>query len=514
MGNRVSIKDNRKYEEDYFSDIKSLKDEILDKSLKELKKKGIFVFPEVIGDSEDLDGKQKILYKEGNFYHAGNLMGFIGKEGIKGELLSIHSRFGDEENDYFFHYLLDKVLNFNILELPTETNQDLRLFDLLLFIFPFFLKKALRKGIYKEYVRNEYNSMNMRGTLDIARHIKNNTPFVGKVAYSRREFSYDNNTTELIRHTIEYIKGKPYGKKILSKVQDEVNQIVETTSRYEFFDRAKVIHENKKKTIKNAYFHEYRDLQRLCLMILQHRKHQFGDGKQLINGVLFDGAWLWEEYTNIIINEKEENYHHPKNKGKKGEKNGQNLFYKYYSDDEELRKAQRIYPDFISKGKTNRVVADAKYRPFKNIKRDDYFQILTYMFRFDAKTGFFFYPEDETKEEENARDKDITLSLAKGSTFDDEGVSERDDKIVVIKHGLVIPQNAKSYEDFKQKMQASEREFLRGIQTGHSCDKQSQYADSIRDKEKEQKTISYVSVVDIERVAERKQAFISRPKRF
>ena len=66
----------------------------------------------------------------------------------------------------------------------------------------------MRKGIYKIYVRNEYNDSNVKGTIDINRHIKMNTPFLGNISYSQREFSYENYVIQLIRHTIEFIKRK------------------------------------------------------------------------------------------------------------------------------------------------------------------------------------------------------------------------------------------------------------------------------------------------------------------
>lgn len=40
-----------------------------------------------------------------------------------------------------------------------------------------------------------------------------------------------------------------------------------------------------------------------------------------------------------------------------------------------------------------RVIAGAKYKPIDNIYSKDYLQLLAYMFRFDAKTGYYLYPE-------------------------------------------------------------------------------------------------------------------------
>lgn len=95
-----------------------------------------------------------------------------------------------------------------------------------LFLFPYYLKKAMRKGLFKKYIRRRYNDGNVKGTIDISRHIKQNTPFVGNIAYIQREFSFDNSLMELVRHTIEFIKRKPYGNKLLIKVKDEVKLVI------------------------------------------------------------------------------------------------------------------------------------------------------------------------------------------------------------------------------------------------------------------------------------------------
>ena len=143
-----------------------------------------------------------ILQTVNDTFRSGNVMGFLG---CGDERLIIESRFCGESEDYFFQYLLDRVLDFpNIVDLEADANQDNRLFNFLLFLFPYYLKTAMRKGPFKKYIQCQYNDGNVKGTIDIARHIKWNTPFVGNVAYSQREFSYDNSLMELVRHTIEW----------------------------------------------------------------------------------------------------------------------------------------------------------------------------------------------------------------------------------------------------------------------------------------------------------------------
>ena len=429
----LKIKDNQLKKQDAFSEIANVTSKIADKTLEQLEREGVFVFPEIIRDAEDITKDQMILQRKNDSYRSGNVMGFLG---CGDERLIIESRFSGEDVDYFFQYLLDRVLDFpNIVDLKSDADQDNRLFNLLLFLFPYYLKKAMRKGLFKKYIRHRYNDGNVKGSIDVARHITKNTPFTGNVAYSQRELSYDNPLMELIRHTIEFIKRKPYGNKLLIKVKDEVKLVIEATPGYEFYDRQKIVEENKKNAIRHAYFREYFALQHLCILILQHQKHQIGSGSRQIYGILFDGAWIWEEYVNSLI---DDIFYHPMNKGSKG---AQRLFGGNIG---------LIYPDFISRDNKTRIIADAKYKPIDNIGNRDYLQVLAYMFRFDAKVGYYLYPEAEGID-------DLRLWMNRGSTYE-EDVAPRDD-ISVTKHGLKIPVNADSYEAFVLGMKASEWEF-------------------------------------------------------
>ena len=72
------------------------------------------------------------------------------------------------------------------------------------------------------------------------------------------------------------------------------------------------------------------------------------------------------------------------------------------------------------------------------------------MFRFDAKKGFYFYPEAENIE-------GLQLWMNKGSTYENN-VEPRND-ICVNKHGLKIPSHADGYIDFVTRMNTYEEEF-------------------------------------------------------
>ena len=424
------VKDNTTYITSRFSCNQCIVSNILNKSLNQLDAEGLFIFPEAIKKVEDLTRDQMILQEFNGKYRTGNVMGFIG---YGKERLIIQSRFCNDKEDYFLSYLLERVLNIpNIVSLDADTSSDKRLLNFLLFIFPKYLENAIRKGFYKQYIHKKYNDTNIKGKIDIPRHLTKNTPFIGSIAYSQRLFSYDNILMELIRHTIEFIKSKSYGSIILSDIKEELKLIVNATQSYRTCDRQKIIEQNKKNPIRHAYFREYSALQRLCILILKSEKHDIGSGIQNSYGILFDGAWLWEEYINILLSS---HFYHPKNKSKFG---AQQLF----SDGKGL-----IYPDFISKSTAPRLIVDAKYKPIENIRGRDYLQVLAYMYRFDASKGYYIYPDSEGQ-------VPLVLNLNKGSTYENN-VSARDD-VNIIKVGFKIPNKSADYDDFKMQIHESE----------------------------------------------------------
>lgn len=434
---QFKIKDNSTVRKEYFSDISGVITSIADKTFEQLEKEGVFVFPEMLQEADDITKEQMVLQSVNDSFRTGNVMGYIGKGD---ERLEITSRFSVGEHDFFLQYLLERVLDIpNIVNLETGANSENRFLGLFVFLFPHYLRKAARKGIFKTYIQNSYNDANVKGVIDVPRHIKYNMPFVGKIAYKQREYSNDNFLMELIRHTIEFIKQKNYGSRILSQVKDEVKMVVEATPAYTLHDKRKIININKKNTVGHAFYQEYRALQQLCILILQNEKHQMGTGTQRIYGILFDGAWLWEEYMNFLV---EDIFYHPMNKAKMGV---QYLF---------ADKKGKIYPDFISKNENNRVIADAKYKPVDNIGNKDYLQLLAYMFRFDAKCGLYLYPE--------IHDVDISqMWVNQGSSYE-KNVEPRKD-IFVKKYGLKVSNSADSYEDYVSKIKESEKTFKIGI---------------------------------------------------
>ena len=419
--------------EEFITEYPKISQVLLDRTLDNLSQEdSIFIFPNDLKNSPDLDKEQKILETVNQKIKTGNVIGFLG---YGQERLTISSRFSSKSDDYFLHYLLQKVLNINLTSLDVGLSREERLYQLLIYLFPKYLEAAMRKGLYKEYQRFFHNDSHVKGVVDVGNHLKKNLPFTGNIAYTTREFTYDNPIMQLIRHTIEYIKNqKSIGQGVLDNLltsRENVAEIVRVTPSYKIADRAKIIRLNQTKPLRHAYFREYRKLQELCLMILNREKHGFGYQEQKIHGILFDVAWLWEEYVHTLL---PKDFIHPRNKEKKG---GISVF---------SGGKRKVFPDFYHK--ELKIILDAKYKKLelteKGINRDDLFQLISYAYILQAeKAGLIFPSIDQTVSSEIGKVEGYGVLLKKWS--------------------IQIPQKTSSYSEFYEMIGMSEKIFQNNI---------------------------------------------------
>lgn len=422
---RITDNQHRIAKEDFVAEYPKLSQALLDRTLDNLSiEDSIFIFPNDLKNSSDLERDQKIFETFNQEVKTGNVIGFLG---CGQERLTISSRFSDESNDHFLHYLLQKVLNINLTSLDVGLSPEDKLYQLLVYLFPKYLQAALRKGLYKEYQRFFHNDIHVKGVIDVGNHLKRNVPFMGNVAYTTREFTYDNPLMQLIRHTIEYIKIQKSFGALLDSNRENMAEIVRVTPSYKLADRAKIIRMNKTKSIRHAYFREYRKLQELCLMILNREKHGLRYQEQKIHGILFDVAWLWEEYVYTLL---PKYFVHPRNKDKT---DGISVF--------SVGK-RKVYPDFYDRER--KTVLDAKYKKLefteRGINREDLFQLISYSYILEAEKAGLIFPSME---------QSVNSEIGKLAGYGAQ----------LKKWSIQIPQNASSYNEFCKMMENSEENF-------------------------------------------------------
>lgn len=422
---RITDNQYRIAKEDFVAEYPNLSQALLDRTLDNLSREDrIFIFPNDLKNSSDLERDQKIFETFNQEIKTGNVIGFLG---YGKERLTIASRFSDESNDHFLHYLLQKVLNINLTSLDVGLSPEDKFYQLLIYLFPKYLQAALRKGLYKEYQQFFHNDSHVKGVVDVGNHLKKNLPFTGNIAYTTREFTYDNPLMQLIRHTIEYIKTQKSFGALLDSNRENITEITRATPAYKLADRAKIIRMNKIKPIRHAYFREYRKLQELCLMILSREKHGLGPQSQRVHGILFDVAWLWEEYVYTLL---PKCFVHPRNKDKT---DGISVF--------SVGK-RKVYPDFYDRER--KIVLDAKYKKLefieKGINREDLFQLISYSYILKAEKAGLIFPSME---------QSINSEIGEVAGYGAQ----------LKKWSIQIPQNASSYNEFCKMMENSEENF-------------------------------------------------------
>lgn len=358
--------------------------ELSELTLEQLQEAGVSIFPspssedEAEGYKRGLTRNDCILRlsegdKQGYQIQTNNLVGFVSYQGTS---ITIRSRFAKKDgNDFFLHYLMLKTLRLSTIDLPMPVSDSESILNLLLLLFPSYLTRAVSQGVFKQYQRFHYNDFRPKGTIDIARHIKCNVPFRGKIAYNTREQSYDNPVTQLVRHTIEVIRNKPgYGSLLTvnPEVAAAVRQIELATRSFVRKDLVSVVNANHR-PCSHPLLTEYLPLQQLCLKILRNEDEglRFTTTDDDVYGVLFDVAYLWEEYLATFLEPL--GIEHPRNREREG--------VIYTAKD----KLFANYPDFYRKASDEPsadLVLDAKYKPYESYQpsKEDIFQLLRYMY--------------------------------------------------------------------------------------------------------------------------------------
>ena len=242
---------------------------------------------------------------------------------------------------------------------------------------------------------------------------------------------------QLVRHTIEFIRlSTKNGRRILNSselTKQNVSAVTLATPSYNRGNKRKVIIANKNTPVRHAYYTEYLALQKLCLMILTHRRHSFGENRKNIYGILFDVAWLWEEYLNTLL---KDNFIHPRNKQSK---EGISLF---------ADRIRTVYPDFYNQDSD--AVIDAKYKKLeytaKGINREDLYQIISYSYILKSKKAGVVYPSTSETE------------YKKVGTLSGYGAD-------IFKQSIHIPQQVDSYREFDLLIKKSEYKFKKEIES-------------------------------------------------
>lgn len=278
--------------------------------------------------------------------------------------LEIISRFDNKQHAYFVATLLTYGITDMNDDHVYESQDDI--FDFLLIDqLRMRLKEAAKKGYYKTYRRFERNDDHVKGTIDIARHIRLNLGQQnGKLAYSYRENSVDNSLNALILAAYRAIKVK-YPDLVEQKIDldPELNGFLSELRHKTTISAspAKLISEQNT-PISHPYFQEYEEVRRICLRILREESISiFNSENGDVSGFLYYLPDLWEDFLKRIFCEIDELQ-------RKEIYVFANKRQIYLGSDEQVSRGSRSIPDFIfslqKKCMQDRfLILDAKMKP-------------------------------------------------------------------------------------------------------------------------------------------------------
>ena len=320
--------------------------------------------------------------KNGKIYGARNIIGTIrnvieyGTETID-LTLEVRSRFDTLDRPWFAAAMLSTIVEDSegIASQSEIYNGETDIFGFIkAVLFAKYLERAYKAGIYRPYVRNEYNNSRPRGSLDIARHLRLNLARKDRVAYVTRERDENNPLNRLIMHTWRYLKSKfpavsgALDKNTLHRALGELQAYTASSND----SVSKCVMQNLH-PITGPYYTDYERLRKLCLSILRDENvnaNIYGDtaADEFAHGITFYVPDLWEMYLERFLPAKglkcqDELSYYKAFKNVCEEKDG---IMKVLDE-----KKQAIRPDFVYyKDEKPIFILDAKYKKYEKDKDD------------------------------------------------------------------------------------------------------------------------------------------------
>lgn len=387
-------------------DYEEITDEGLYERLKKIEKEKCIILDQDRVDFESSNGISLVTHFLGKD-KIGQYVGLIGDD--QGSII-IGCRFdqsNEESNHYFLNYLLSQTFSKNRIfeNMNPKSGFDSTLDILLTILFFHSINKAAKKGLFRQYRTYHRNDSRIRGSIDIARHVKENTLLNnGKIAYSFREYTIDNSINQLIYTTYLNARKKyPSLVNEMLKNQKNCKDIFKTFAReiepiQEKQQIRKLIYQTRKK-ITHSVYKDWDLVRKIGILLLRRLGIRISEvATNEVKGILINMNYLFEEYLREITG---------------GEKKSKEIIF-----DANNNSKRRIEMDLYWQGVNEtrgKMVLDAKYKigwketfdrelEFNKgtwIERNDIFQVISYKYINEcSKAGVVFpYQENEDNKE-------------------------------------------------------------------------------------------------------------------
>ena len=328
------------------------------------------------------------MQDDGLYVQTGNFIGSFSHNGID---IEISSRFSNK--------FLERMLNFanNIyvddVSLGKSIDAKKNLSKIVIYyLFIQTLERAFLLGLPKEYKDKSYHEAKVMGKVDMAKFIKKDVPFAGKISSTNRERQDIGNIVLVLHKALKIVQKE--SKELIKPVINTLSYLNET--RESRLVTPNVINNAlNSRALYNPIYAPYKKILEYAKLIIENEDTGTkSNGKQNL-GFLVDVAELFEIYIRKLLQKEFKDWSVTSPK------------IELYKDKFFARK---IIPDIVMSSGDKVLVFDTKYKRMNirgkdqyglgDVDRNDFFQINTYMSYYQNQgkkviAGGLLYPMDK-----------------------------------------------------------------------------------------------------------------------
>ena len=327
-------------------------------------------FLSFLPDSQGKDDELIIstrMQDDGLYIQTGNFIGNFSHNGID---IEINSRFSNKFLERMLNFANDIYVDDVSLGKSIDAKKNLSKI-IIYYLFIQTLERAFLLGLPKEYKDKSYHEAKVMGKVDMAKFIKNDILFVGKISSANRERQDIGDIVLVLHKALKIVQKEAKG--LIRSVVNALNYLSEI--RESRLVTPNVVHNAlNSKALHNPIYAPYKKVLEYAKLIIENEKAGIkGTGKQNL-GFIVNVAELFEIYMRKLLQKEFKDWSVTSPK------------IELYKDKFFTRK---IIPDIVMSSGDKVLVFDTKYKRMNmqgkdqyglgDVDRNDFFQINTYM---------------------------------------------------------------------------------------------------------------------------------------
>ena len=348
-------------------------------------------FLSFLPDSQDKDDELIIstrMQDDGLYIQTGNFIGNFSHNGID---IEINSRFSNKFLERMLNFANDIYVDDVSLGKSIDAKENLSKI-IIYYLFIQTLERAFLLGLPKEYKDKNYHEAKVMSKVDVAKFIKTDVPFAGKISSANRERQEIGDIVLVLHKALKIVQKEAKG--LIRPVVNALNYLSEI--RESRLVTPNVVHNAlNSKALHNPIYAPYKKVLEYAKLIIENEDAGTkSNGKQNL-GFLVDVAELFEIYMRKLLQKEFKDWSVASPK------------IELYKDKFFARK---IIPDIVMSSSDKVLVFDTKYKRMNmqgkdqyglgDVDRNDFFQINTYMSYYQNQgknviAGGLLYPMDK-----------------------------------------------------------------------------------------------------------------------